>query len=188
MSKIKLGIAITGSFCTFDKVLNAIDMLEDYEITAIVSENTKNLDTRFYKASDFLEKLRSKTARNIIDSIPKAEPIGPNSMFDVLLVAPCTGNTLGKLANGICDNTVTMAVKSHLRNKKPVLLAVSTNDGLSTSLINIATLINKKHMYFVPFLQDDCIKKPNSLVADFSLLDSSIKEALNNNQLQPILA
>lgn len=186
---LRIGFALTGSFCTFASVLPIVEMLaaRGCEITPILSSNAGTLDTRFGKAADWRSRLHEITGRNCIDSIPEAEPIGPKNMFDVLAVAPCTGNTLAKLTHGITDTTVTMAVKSHLRGEKPVVLAVSTNDALSGSAANLGTLLNRKHYYFVPLRQDAPYTKPRSLVADMSLLPDTIGAALDGHQLQPLL-
>ena len=186
---LRIGFALTGSFCTFASVLPVVEMLatRGCEITPILSANAGTLDTKFGKATDWRSRLHEITGRNCIDSIPEAEPIGPQKMFDVLVVAPCTGNTLAKLAHGITDTTVTMAVKSHLRGEKPVVLAVSTNDALSGSAANLGALLNRKHYYFVPLRQDAPYAKPRSLVADMSLLPDTIGAALDDRQLQPLL-
>lgn len=156
-------------------------------IIPIMSEMSYNTDTRFGKAEDFRTNIKNMTGNDIISSIKDAEPIGPKNMLDLLVVLPCTGNSLAKIANGIADTSVTMAVKAHLRNQKPVLIAVSTNDGLGTAAKNIGTLLNSKNLYFLPFSQDDYIKKPNSLVADFDKLHDSIEAAFEGRQLQPVL-
>lgn len=152
-----------------------------------MSEMSYNTDTRFGKASDFREKLKTITGNEIIKSIKEAEPIGPKNLLDMLIVLPCTGNTLAKIAGGIADSSVTMAVKAHLRNQKPVLIAVSTNDGLGTAAKNIGSLLNCKNLYFLPFKQDDYINKPNSLVADFTKLTAAAAAAFDGRQLQPLL-
>lgn len=186
---LRIGFALTGSFCTFGAVLPVIEILSAHgcEVTPILSANAGTLDTRFGKASDWRSHLHETTGRNCINSIPEAEPIGPKNLFDVLVVAPCTGNTLAKLAHGITDTTVTMAVKSHLRGDKPVVLAVSTNDALSGSAANLGTLLNRKHYYFVPLRQDAPHTKPRSLVADMTLLPDTIGAALDGRQIQPLL-
>ena len=189
MNKLRVGLAMTGSFCTFDKTLSALEALSGrYELTPILSETAFDTDTRFGQAADFRARIEALCGRPILHSIPEVEPVGPKDYFDVLLIAPCTGNTLAKLAHGITDGCVTMAAKSHLRGGKPVLLAVSTNDGLSGSAANIGTLLNRKHIYFLPFLQDDPAAKPRSLVSDYSRLDEAILSAARGQQLQPILA
>ncbi|MEG0664630.1 MAG: dipicolinate synthase subunit B [Clostridia bacterium] len=186
--KINIGLAICGSFCTFSTILKETELLiqKGFHITPILSPASKNTDTRFGKAIDFCDSIEKITGEKIIDTIEKAEPIGPKKPFDILIVAPCTGNTLAKLALGITDTSVTMAVKAHIRNARPVLIAVSTNDALSNSAKNIAMLLNYKNIYFVPMRQDDYIKKPNSLVADFTKIEKSLKEALNGKQIEPV--
>jgi dipicolinate synthase subunit B len=188
--RIRLGFAVTGSFCTFSKMLESMAACRDlgYEILPIVSAATATTDTRFGRAEDFIRKIEEICGRPVIRDIPGAEPIGPKDMTDILLVAPCTGNTLAKLAAGITDNAVTMAVKSHLRGAKPVVLAVSTNDALSGSAANLGTLLNRRHYYFVPFRQDDPVKKPTSLVADFTQIPAALDAALHGKQIQPLLA
>lgn len=156
-------------------------------VIPIMSEMSYNTDTRFGKAEDFRRAVKSITGNDIISCIKDAEPIGPKNLLDLLVVLPCTGNSLAKIANGIADTSVTMAVKAHLRNQKPVLLAVSTNDGLGTAAKNIGMLLNCKNLYFLPFSQDDYIKKPNSLVADFDKLLQATKAAFEGRQLQPVL-
>lgn len=185
---IRIGFALTGSFCTFAAVLPIVETLvsRGCEVTPILSNNAAALDTRFGSADMWRSRLHHATGREAIDSIPAAEPIGPKKMFDILVVAPCTGNTLAKLAHGITDTPVTMAVKSHLRGEKPVVLAVSTNDALSGSAANLGTLLNRKHYYFVPLRQDAPFAKPRSLVADMDRIPQTIGAALENRQLQPI--
>ncbi len=187
---IKIGFAVCGSFCTFSKAFEQMIKLKamNADLTVIMSFNASSLDTRFGTATDNIITAESISGKGIINTIPLAEPIGPKKMFDLLIVAPCTGNTLGKLASGITDTPVTMAVKSHLRNGRPVLIAVSTNDALSASAKNIGTLMNLKNIYFVPFGQDDFIKKPSSIVADFSKIPEAAKAALDGRQLQPMIA
>jgi len=186
--KEKLGLAITGSFCTFAKLLDEMKILvKKYDILPIFSFNTANMDTRFFKASDFRKEISNITKNTPIDTIPLAEPVGPQNLVDIMVVAPCTGNTLAKIAHGIVDTPVTMAVKSHLRNNKPVIIALSTNDGLGNSLKNVGFLMPFKNIYFVPFRQDDFAKKPNSLVADLSLLEDTIESVKQGKQIQPIL-
>ena len=185
---MKIGYCLTGSFCTFKKSIEAMQSLADggHIVTPIMSFNAYNIDTRFGNAKDVREKVASICGRDIISTIDSAEPIGPKHMFDVLCVVPCTSNTLAKLANGINDTPVTMAVKSHLRNDKPVVIGVSTNDALGASAQNIGRLLNTKNIYFVPLKQDDCIKKPNSIVADFDKLEDCVTLALQGKQHQPI--
>ena len=186
---IKIGYAMCGSFCTFDKSFKEMQKLVNMnaEITPIFSFNACNIDTRFGTAKDQIEKAEKISGRKIISTIEAAEPIGPEKMFDILIVAPCTGNTIAKLSANLVDTPVTMAVKSHLRNSRPVVIAVSTNDALSGSAKNIGTLLNFKNYYFVPMNQDNYEKKPNSIVADFTQISSTIKEALMGRQIQPII-
>lgn len=186
----KIGFALTGSFCTFEKTileLEKIKQIEDTDITPIMSFNSYNLDTKFGKAQDFIDKIENLTSHKIISSIQAAEPIGPKKMFDILIVAPCSGNTIAKLANDIIDTPVTMAVKSHLRNNRPVVIAISTNNALSGSAENIGKLLNRKNYYFVPFKQDNPITKPNSLVFDPTYIIKTLEYALDKEQIQPIL-
>lgn len=186
--KIRIGFAMTGSFCTFNRVIKALEaMASKYDITAILSHHSATMDTKFGKAELLYKHLSDITKKPIIDSIVKAEPIGPKGLFDVLVVAPCTGNTLAKLSNSIIDGTVPMAVKSHLRRERPVVLAISTNDGLSGSAENIGRLLNRKNYYFVPFKQDAPKEKPRSLVANMDLIAETIDYALENKQIQPII-
>ena len=186
----KIGFALTGSFCTFQKTiieLEKIKKIENTDITPIMSFNSYNLDTKFGKAHDFINKIENLTNHKIINSIQAAEPIGPKKMFDILIVAPCSGNTIAKLANDIIDTPVTMAVKSHLRNNRPVVIAISTNNALSGSAENIGKLLNRKNYYFVPFRQDNPITKPKSIVFDENYLIKTIKFALDKEQISPIL-
>ena len=191
LENLTIGLGITGSFCNFNEVKNIIRDLKEQKvkkIIPIVSENTKTLDTRFYKAKDFIAMLEAETNEKIIDTLVQAEPIGPKNMIDIMVICPCTGNTLAKLANGISDTAVLMATKGHIRNNKPVVLGISTNDGLGKSLKNIAILIDTKNVFFVPFRQDDYISKPKSLALDYSFVVDNIKEAMEYKQLQPIIA
>ena len=186
---MKIGWAFCGSFCTFE---NAFDVLEGLiasgaEVTPIFSETAAGTDTRFGKGSEWVARAEAVTGRSAILSITGAEPIGPKGLFDLLIVAPATGNTLAKLAHGITDGTVTMACKSHLRNGKPLLLAISTNDGLSGSALNIALLSSRKNVFFVPYRQDNAEGKPSSLVADLETVAAAIPLALQGQQMQPVL-
>ena len=185
----KIGFAFTGSFCTFDKVINELYelSLKYNNITPIMSPAAYNTDTRFGTARDFREKISSICKREIISTIPAAEPIGPQKLFDALIIAPCTGNTLAKLASAVTDTSVTMAAKAHLRNERPLIIAPSTNDGLGANAKNIGLLLNTKNIYFVPFGQDDPLKKHNSLVADFSQIIPTLEDALQGKQIQPLL-
>lgn len=186
--KIRLGFAMCGSFCTFKLVLEELERLaKDYDITPIMSQGAAFTDTRFGKAEDFRRRVAEICGREPITTIADAEPIGPHALLDVLVIEPCTGNTLGKLANGITDTPVTMAAKAHLRNGRPLVLAVSTNDALGASARNIGTLMNAKNIFFVPMRQDSPRGKPASLVADFSETAAAIKSALEGRQTQPLL-
>ncbi len=188
MEKKRLGLALCGSYCTYEKLFAAAETLAGrYELVPIMSDTAAETDSRFGRASEHLRRLRALTGRNVITTIAEAEPLGPAEPLDALLIAPCTGNTLAKLACGITDSSVLMAAKAHLRNARPLVLALSTNDGLSGSAENIGKLLNRKHTYFVPFGQDDPAKKPRSLQADFSLLGPAVEAALRGEQLQPIL-
>lgn len=188
MAKKRIGLALCGSYCTYEKLFAAAEALaERYELVPIMSETAARTDTRFGKASEHIQKLILLTGEEVVTSIAEAEPLGPKQPMDALLIAPCTGNTLSKLAHGITDSSVTMAAKAHLRNGRPLVIAFSTNDGLSGSAENIARLLNRKNVYFVPFGQDDPAKKPNSLQADFSKLAETVEAALEGRQLQPIL-
>ena len=185
---MKIGFALCGSFCTFSKVFPVMELLRrDYLVTPIFSEAAYSTNTRFGTAKEHIELAEEICGTSVIHSIVQAEPIGPKKLFDVLVIAPCTGNTLAKLAHGIADGPVTMAAKSHLRNGKPVLIAVSTNDALGTASENIGKLMNKKHYYFVPFRQDDPGEKPYSMVAEFSAIPKALEAALEGTQLQPII-
>lgn len=189
LSGKKVGIAITGSFCTFEKVFNQIEKLlsQGADVYTIFTECAQETDTRFGDAKFFLGKAEKLTGHKPITTITEAETLGPNNLLDIIAIAPCTGNTLAKLANAITDSTVLMAVKGLLRNDKPIIIGISTNDALSNNLKNIAVLINKKSIYFVPFGQDNYHAKPNSMVADFDLLVPAIEQALEGKQLQPVI-
>lgn len=190
LENLKIGLGITGSFCNFSETKNVICDLkkENVDVLPIISFTTRDYDTRFYKKSEYIKMLEEETKNRVIDTIPKAEPIGPKNMVDVILICPCTGNTLAKLAHGITDTPVLMAVKSHIRNNKPVVIGVSTNDGLGMSLENIGKLLNTKNIYFVPFRQDDYISKPKSLVLDYNYIIDTLKFAIKGKQIQPIIS
>ncbi|MDD3428788.1 MAG: dipicolinate synthase subunit B [Oscillospiraceae bacterium] len=181
--------ALCGSFCTFEKVIPQIKKLVEQgnRVIPIMSYYASKTDTRFGKAQDIKEEIEKITGNKIIDTIEGAEPIGPKRMGEILVVAPCTGNTLAKLANNIIDTPVTMAVKSHLRSNQPVVIGLSTNDGLTGSAANLGILLNRRHYYFVPFSQDDHLRKPASLQADFEQLPDTIESALRHKQIQPIV-
>lgn len=188
MEKPKLGLALCGSFCTFDKLMPiAENLTTKYDLTIIMSENAANTDTRFGEAEQFKQRLRKISGKDILETIPGAEPVGPKKLLDLLIVAPCTGNTMAKLACGIADSTVTMACKAHLRNGRPVVISVSTNDALGANAKNIGELLNRKNYYFVPFRQDDPQGKPSSMISNLALLDQTIEAALDGKQLQPVI-
>ena len=183
-----VGFALCGSFCTFSQVFPAMELLtRDYQVIPIFSAASATTDTRFGAAAEHLAQASEICGTPVLQTIPQVEPIGPRKLLDALVVAPCTGNTLAKLAHGIADGPVTMAVKSHLRNGRPVVIAVSTNDGLGAAAENIGKLLARKHIYFVPFGQDDPLNKPTSLVADFSRIHETLEAALEGKQLQPML-
>ena len=187
--QVRVGFAFCGSFCTFSPALKALERVHARygDVTPIVSESSASTDTRFGAARGFMTEMERICGKPVIDSIAKVEPIGPKGLLDVLVICPCTGNTLAKLANGITDTAVTMAAKAHLRNGRPVVLCPATNDGLAASAKNIGLLLDKKNLYFVPFRQDDPVKKPTSLVADFSKVEDAVDAALAGKQLQPVL-
>ena len=189
LKNVRIGCAMTGSFCTFKQTFDAWRMLRDAgaELVPIMSFNASSTDTRFYPAVEAIREFEEICGREVLRTIPQVEPIGPKKLIDLLIVAPCTGNTLAKLANGITDTPVALAAKSHLRNGRPVLLAVSTNDALGASAQNIGRLLNAKHVYFAPFGQDDPEHKPNSAVAHFEKLPEAALLALQGEQFQPIL-
>lgn len=186
--KLQIGLAMCGSFCTFDKVLSIAEGWADqYDVTGILSETAATTDTRFGAAADHIRRLEALTGKPVMTSITDAERVGPGKLFDVLVIAPCTGNTLAKIAHGITDTAVTMAAKAHLRNGRPLCIGFTTNDGLSVTLQNVGVLMVRKNIYFVPFHQDDPIGKPNSLAADFTKLEQTFQAAVHHNQLQPVL-
>jgi len=188
MEKKRIGLALCGSYCTYGKLFDAAPALaERYELFPILSDTAAETDSRFGTAAEHIKRLMLLTGKKVATTIAEAEPFGPATPLDALLIAPCTGNTLGKLAHGITDSAVLMAAKAHLRNGRPLVLALSTNDGLSGSAENIARLLNRKNVWFVPFGQDDPVKKPNSLQADFSLLGETLEAAMAGRQLQPLL-
>ncbi len=187
--ELNIGYCMCGSFCTLSNSLSQMKNLVELggKIIPIMSYSVLNTDTRFGTSEFFTNSVQELTGQKIISTIEDAEPIGPKNYIDIMVVAPCTGNTLAKLNHGIVDTPVLMAVKAHLRNNKPVLLAIATNDALSANFENIGGLMNKKNFYFVPFGQDDCIKKPKSMIADFEKIPQAINEALKGHQIQPIL-
>ena len=189
MEHLRVGYAFCGSFCTYSKAMAALEQVAGrYDsVQPIVSEASAATDTRFGNAHDFMREMERICDKRVIATIRDAEPIGPKKLLDVLVICPCTGNTLAKLAAGVTDSSVTMAAKAHLRNGRPLVIAVSTNDGLAASAKNIGALLDKKNVYFVPFRQDDPEKKPTSLVADFTRSPDAIEAAMRGEQLQPVL-
>jgi len=183
-----IGFALCGSFCTYSQVFPVMEALvEEYDVIPIFSDASSSIDSRFGNATDHIARAETICSRSAIATIAQAEPIGPKKLLDALVIAPCTGNTLAKLAHSIADTPVTMAAKSHLRNARPILLAVSTNDALAGAAENIGKLMGRKHYYFVPARQDDPVKKPTSVVADFEKIPQALKEALAGRQIQPML-
>ncbi len=189
LSRYTIGIGITGSFCTFDKVKIEIREMKQVfgDIVPIFSNSAASYDTRFGTAEKMREDIEEITGHKIIDTIMGAEPIGPKGYLDAMVIAPCTGNTLAKLANGITDSPVLMAAKAHLRNNKPLIISISTNDAMGINFKNIGLLMNMKNIYFVPFAQDDTVKKPNSLIANLKLIPDTIEMAMQGKQIEPVL-
>ncbi len=186
---VRVGLALTGSHCTIEETLPEIKRLVDEgaDVLPIVSETVKTTDTRFGPSAKWIEQLKEITGKEPIATIKDAEPVGPNKLVDVLVIAPCTGNTIAKLANGITDSSVLMATKAHLRNLRPVVIAVSTNDGLGLNAKNIGLLLNTKNIYLVPFGQDNPQTKPNSIKSKTGLILETIEAALQGKQLQPVM-
>ena len=185
---MNIGFAMCGSFCTFSKVFPVMEQLADqHKIFPILSYACCTIDSRFGQSKDFIAFAERICNRKVIQTIEEAEPIGPKKLLDALVIAPCTGNTLAKLAHGLADTPVTMAAKSHLRNGRPVIIAVSSNDALGAGAENIGRLLAKKHYYFVPFRQDDPQGKPTSMVADFTRIPDTLAAAIEGSQLQPVL-
>ena len=183
-----IGFAICGSFCTYSQVFPVMELLsKDYSLVPIFSEISFLTDSRFGTAREHIRKAEEICSRRVLHTIAEAEPIGPKKLLDALVIAPCTGNTLAKLAHSIADGPVTMAAKSHLRNGRPILIAVSTNDALAGAAENIGKLMARKHYYFVPFGQDDPEQKPTSMVADFKKIPPALASALEGRQMQPVL-
>ena len=185
----KIGVAFTGSFCTYERVFIELKNLvqEGAQVQTIFSNAAQSIDSRFGNAEDFVKEAEKITGIAPMLTIAQAEPIGPKGLLDLLVILPCTGNTIAKLANGITDTPVLMAAKAHLRNEKPLLLSISTNDALGMNMKNIGLLLNAKHMYFVPFGQDNAEKKPNSMIAHTELLVPAAKAALEGKQYQPVI-
>lgn len=185
---MNIGFAMCGSFCTYHQVFPVMELLaRDYQVVPIFSPAAYSTDSRFGTANEHILAATEICGTPPLHTIPQVEPIGPKQLFDALVIAPCTGNTLAKLAHSIADGPVTMAAKSHLRNGRPILIAVSTNDGLAGAAENIGKLLARKHFYFVPFGQDDAEKKPTSLIADFNQIPQALEYALDGKQLQPLL-
>ena len=185
---MNIGFAMCGSFCTYDSVFPIMEALaKEHTLIPIFSQASYTIDSRFGSAQENLRQAESICGRQVLHTIAQVEPIGPKKLLDVLVIAPCTGNTLAKLAHSIADGPVTMAAKSHLRNGRPVLVAVSTNDALAGAAENIGKLLARKHYYFVPFGQDNAEGKPTSMVADFSKIPPALQAALEGKQIQPIL-
>ena len=189
MEDWKVGFAFCGSFCTYDSAMAALEAVHRRwkDVTPIISERSAATDTRFGCAHDFMKEMQRICDKRPIDSILGAEPIGPKKLLDVLVICPCTGHTLAKLAAGVTDSSLPMAAKAHLRNGRPLVIAVATNDGLAGSAKNIGALMDKKNVYFVPFRQDDPTGKPTSLVADFSRIPETVEAAMEGRQVQPVL-
>ena len=185
----KIGYVLTGSFCTFNKTIPIMKELAEMgaEIVPIMSFNSYELDTKFGKAQSFIDKIENISGKKIIHTIPDAEPIGPKRLTDIMVIAPCSGNTISKLAYDIIDTPATMAAKSHLRNNLPIVIAISTNNGLGANAENIGKLLNRRNYYFVPFRQDNPITKPRSIVADFDMIIKTVESALEGEQINPIL-
>ncbi len=184
-----IGVAFTGSFCTYEKAFKELEKLvaEGAVVQTIFSDAAQTLDSRFGKAKDFIKRAQEMTGQKPMLTIPEAEPIGPGSLLDALVLFPCTGNAIAKLANGITDTPALMAAKAHLRNNKPLLISISTNDALGMNMKNIGLLLNAKNIYFIPFGQDNPEKKPNSMIAHTELLIPALKAALEGRQYQPII-
>lgn len=183
-----IGFALCGSFCTYDRVFPVMERLgKSYELITIFSQSAYSTDSRFGAAEAHIARAEEICGRPVLHTLAEVEPIGPKKMLDALIIAPCTGNTLAKLAHSIADGPVTMAAKSHLRNGRPVIIAISTNDALAGAAENIGKLLSRKHYYFVPFGQDDAFGKPTSIVGDFSKIPQTLEMALEGKQLQPLL-
>lgn len=190
LSDLNIGVAMTGSFCTFLSIISQIENIvaAGANVIPIFSYHAQSINTRFGKANDFLVRMELLTGNAPILTIEDAEPLGPKNKLDILLIAPCTGNTLAKLSQGITDTPVLMAAKGHLRNQKPLVISLASNDALGMNFKNIGILLNCKDIYFVPFYQDDYQKKPNSMIAKTSLVIDTIEAALKHQQIQPIIA
>lgn len=189
LNKLNIGVAFTGSFCTFDKIFIELENLikEGSNVYTIFSYAAQNIDCRFGKSEEFISKAESITLTKPILTLEEAEPLGPQNMLDILIIAPCTGNTLAKLVNGITDTPALMAAKGHIRNNKPLVISLSTNDALGFNFKNIGTMLNSKNVYFVPFGQDNYSGKPNSMVAHTNLIIPTLEQALDGKQIQPVI-
>lgn len=189
ISDCTVGMGITGSFCSFEKTKEtAKAMAASFgHVIPVYSYNAQMMNTRFGKAGDFMRTMMEITGDEGIKTLQEAERVGPGKLFDVMVIYPCTGNTAAKLANGIVDTPVLLAAKAHLRNGRPLVIGISTNDALGINFKNIGKLMNMKNIYFVPFGQDDCVKKPNSLVCDSMLVVDTVKEVLAGKQIQPVI-
>ena len=189
LAECRIGFGITGSFCTFAKIKEELKKLKvtGADITPVFSFNTQIIDSRFGEASEFVAEVEIIRGKTGMKTIAQAEPVGPKALFDVMVIAPCTGNTLAKLCAGITDSPVLMAAKAHLRNERPLIISVSTNDALGVNFKNIGYLMNMKNVYFVPFSQDDPVKKPKSMIADVSLIPDTINAAFEGRQIQPVI-
>lgn len=188
-SNMRIGAAITGSHCTMGQVIPILESLktEGATVFPILSPSVRDTDTRFWRAAEFRAALVAATGQQPWTELTEVEPIGPKKLLDILLIAPCTGNTLAKLANGISDTSVTLACKAHLRNARPVVLAISSNDALGSNAENLAKILNRKHFYIVPFAQDDPDSKPNSLISKIELIPETLLAALDGRQFEPVL-
>lgn len=189
LNKLNIGVAFTGSFCTFDKIFAELENLikEGCNVYTIFSYASQNINCRFGKSDEFISRAENITLTKPILTLEEAEPLGPQNMLDILIIAPCTGNTLAKLVNGITDTPALMAAKGHIRNNKPLVISLSTNDALGFNFKNIGTMLNSKNVYFVPFGQDNYSGKPNSMVAHTNLIISTLEQALDGKQIQPVI-
>lgn len=190
LENVKIGLGITGSFCNFGDIEKLIENLKEEgvkTIIPIISYSVQNEQNRFSKPKEYIEKLEKMTGSRVIDTLSKAEPVGPSNLIDVMIITPCTGNTLAKMANSITDTPVLMVSKSHVRNDKPLLIGISTNDALGGNAKNLGILINSKNIYFIPFKQDDYVKKPKSLVYSYTKTVDTIVEAMKGKQIQPVI-
>lgn len=189
LREINIGFAMTGSFCTFEKVFRELEKVMETgaRVFPLFSDSTQQIESRFGKPAEYLERIQNITGRKPMRSISEAEQIGPKGLFDIMVICPCTGNTVAKLANGITDTPALMGAKAHLRNNRPLVLSISSNDALGMNMKNIGLLLNTKNIYFVPFGQDNPIKKENSLVAHANLLIPTLEYALDGKQYQPVV-